>query len=110
MKEITLYKNLPSNDNVDNSLGKFTSTEIFTKGGIDEVWGNSDERCNPFSFSPLDASMDFREKSTKEQIQNSENNEDIQISLSINEVEISEKKTVLKNSLHLKTDMDQNCE
>ena len=65
MKEITLYKNLPSNTNIDNSLGKFTSTEIFTKGGIDEVWGNSDERCNPFSFSPLDASMDFREKSTK---------------------------------------------
>ena len=67
--------------------------------------------CNPFkTFSPLDASMDYREKNTKEQIQNSENNEDIQISLSINEVEISEKKTVLKNSLHLKTDMDQNCE
>ena len=53
--------------------------------------------------------MDYREKNTKELIQNSENNEDIQISLSINEVEISEK-TVLKNSLHLKTDMDQNCE
>ena len=110
MKEITLYKNLPPNSNVNNSLGQFTSTEIFTKGGTDEVWGNSDERCNPFSFSPLDASMDYREKNTKEHIQNSENNEDIQISLSINEVEISEKKTVLKNSLHLNTDMDQNCE
>ena len=89
MKEITLYKNLPSKSNVNNSLGQFSSTEIFTKGGTDEVWGNNDERCNPFSFSPLDASMDYREKNTKEQIQNSENNEDIQISLSINEVEIS---------------------
>ena len=44
MKEITLYKNLPSNSNVNNSLGQFSSTEIFTKGGTDEVWGNSDER------------------------------------------------------------------
>jgi len=108
MKEITLYENPPAICDV-NSLNGFTSTEIFSKGGTDEVWGNKEERCNPFSFSSLDASMNYNENTIdKAQVDTEE--EDINISLSINEVEISEKKSIKKNSLHIKTDMDPHCE
>ena len=48
---------------VENTEGidGFTSTEIFTTGGSDEVWGmkGKDEFCNPFSFSAYDASVDY---------------------------------------------------
>mgnify|MGYP001036367601 CR=1 FL=1 len=48
---------------VENAEGidGFTSTEIFTTGGGDEVWGMSgkDGFCNPFSFSSYDASIDY---------------------------------------------------
>lgn len=108
MKEITLYENPPAICDV-NSLNGFTSTEIFSKGGTDEVWGNKEERCNPFSFSSLDASMNYNEN-TIDKSQPDIEDEDINISLSINEVEISEKKSIKKNSLHIKTDMDPHCE
>ena len=56
MKEVTLY-----NLEIEQSEGinGFTSIEIFSEGGTDEVWGNEDENCNPFSFSSLDASIDY---------------------------------------------------
>ena len=108
MKEITLYENPPAICDV-NSLNGFTSTEIFSKGGTDEVWGNKEERCNPFSFSSLDASMNYNEN-TIDKSQLDIEDEDVNISLSINEVEISEKKSIKKNSLHIKTDMDPHCE
>jgi len=108
MKEITLYENPPAICDV-NFLNGFTSTDIFSKGGTDEVWGNKEELCNPFSFSSLDASMNYNENTIdKAQVDTEE--EDINISLSINEVEISEKKSIKKNSLHIKTDMDPHCE
>ena len=48
---------------VENTEGidGFTSTEIFTTGGGDEVWGmkGKDAFCNPFSFSAYDASIDY---------------------------------------------------
>ena len=48
---------------IENTEGinGFTSTEIFTTGGSDEVWGmkGKDEFCNPFSFSAYDASIDY---------------------------------------------------
>ncbi|MDC3105200.1 hypothetical protein OA521_02545 [bacterium] len=48
---------------VENTEGidGFTSTEIFTTGGSDEVWGMSGKEafCNPFSFSAYDASIDY---------------------------------------------------
>ena len=108
MKEITLYENPPAICDV-NFLNGFTSTDIFSKGGTDEVWGNKEELCNPFSFSSLDASMNYNENTIdKAQVDTEE--EDINISLSINEVEILEKKSIKKNSLHIKTDMDPHCE
>ena len=47
---------------VENTEGidGFTSTEIFTTGGSDEVWGmtgSDDWFCNPFSFSAYDLSL-----------------------------------------------------
>ena len=108
MKEITLYENPPAICDV-NFLNGFTSTDIFSKGGTDEVWGNKEELCNPFSFSSLDASMNYNEN-TIDKSQLDIEDEDVNISLSINEVEISEKKSIKKNSLHIKTDMDPHCE
>ena len=57
MKEVTLY-----NQEIEQTEGinGFTSIEIFSDGGTDEVWGNEDENCNPFSFSSLDASINYR--------------------------------------------------
>ena len=65
------------------------------------MWGNNDERQNPFkASSPLDGnSIDYGEKNTKEQIQKTQKITRIYKSLSINEVEISEKKTVFKKFL-----------
>ena len=37
----------------------FTSVNIFTTGGSDEVWGNAEKECNPLTYSPLDASIDY---------------------------------------------------
>ena len=56
MKEVTLY-----NQEIEQTEGinGFTSIEIFSEGGTDEVWGNEDVKCNPFSFSSLDASIDY---------------------------------------------------
>ena len=51
MKEVTLYEyDIESKEGING----FTSIEIFSKGGSDEVWGNEDENCNPFSFSSLE--------------------------------------------------------
>ena len=40
-------------------INGFTSINIFSSGGSDEVWGNSNELCNPLSFSSMDASIDY---------------------------------------------------
>ena len=56
MNDISVYnKELISDEGIDG----FTSIEIFSTGGTDEVWGNSDKNCNPFSFSSYDASIDY---------------------------------------------------
>ena len=55
---LTLYDvEIENTEGIDG----FTSTEIFTTGGGDEVWGMSgkDAFCNPFRFSSYDASIDY---------------------------------------------------
>ena len=47
MKELTLYS---QEIEQTEGINGFTSIVIFSDGGTDEVWGNEDENCNPFSF------------------------------------------------------------
>ena len=56
MKEISIYN---YEKEKTEGINGFTSVEIFSKGGTDEVWGHKDENCNPFSFSAFDASIDY---------------------------------------------------
>ena len=106
MKEISLYEY--EKESTEGIKG-FTSIEIFSKGGTDEVWGHKDELCNPFSFSALDASMNYNENKL-EHFPSETENDDINISLDIKEVIISDKKNIEKNSIHIQTDMDPRCE
>jgi hypothetical protein len=69
MQEISLYEY--EKESAEGIKG-FTSIEIFSKGGTDEVWGHEDDNCNPFSFSSLDASVDYTSV-----IQSSENLKDL---------------------------------
>ena len=56
LKELDLYQaEVKSNEGING----FTSIDIFSTGGTDEVWGNADQECNPLTFSPLDASFDY---------------------------------------------------
>jgi len=108
MKEISLYEY--EKESTEGIKG-FTSIEIFSKGGTDEVWGHKNELCNPFSFSSLDASMNYNGNTIDElQVDTKDENEDATFSLKIKEVLISDKKITKKNSLHIKTDMDPHCE
>ena len=68
LDQLTLY-----DIEVENTEGidGFTSTEIFTTGGSDEVWGmtgSDDWFCNPFSFSAYDASIDYAVSIKKNQM------------------------------------------
>ena len=107
MKELSLYENPPAICDV-NYLNGFTSTEIFSKGGTDEVWGNKDEECNPFSFSSLDASIDYTFVSTSSEKLEETIKVDAKYDLQV--VKVKDKRGIEKNSLHIKTDKPPTCE
>tara|TARA_B100001250_G_scaffold13447_1_gene11773 strand:+ start:1014 stop:2261 length:1248 start_codon:yes stop_codon:yes gene_type:complete len=100
---------------VENTEGidGFTSTEIFTTGGGDEVWGmrGKDVFCNPFSFSAYDASIDYSivKKANKKDV-----SEEIPVEVdrkyNLPTVKVRDRKRVPKNSIHLKTDKNPACE
>ena len=105
---ITLY-----DIEIENSEGinGFTSTEIFSSGGGDEVWGMNDEGCNPFSFSSYDASIDY--STIKTRTDNKQvSNENIKVDRKFNlpTVKVKDKKRTIKNSIHLKTIKNPACE
>ena len=105
MKEISLYEY--EKESTEGIKG-FTSIEIFSKGGTDEVWGHEDENCNPFSFSSLDASVDYTSV-----IQSSEKLKDtikVDLKYDLPVVKVKDKKGIEKNSIHLKTDKPSTCE
>ena len=91
----------------------FTSTEIFTTGGSDEVWGmkGKDEFCNPFSFSSFDASIDYaliKNPRQKERVEGSFEKVDRKYNLPT--VKVKDRKRTPKNSIHLKTNKNPACE
>ncbi len=100
---------------VENTEGidGFTSTEIFTTGGGDEVWGmkGKDAFCNPFSFSAYDASIDYSsiKKVSKKEI-SEKIIEDVDGKYNLPTVKVKDRKRVPKNSIHLKTDKNPACE
>ena len=108
MKEITLYSNLFSEES-GSQLNGFTSTEIFSKGGSDEVWGNSEEICNPFSFSSLDASNNYIEDQL-DTLKSKTDIENINISIDIKEILINDKRNIERNSIHIKSEIPPVCE
>ena len=92
-------------------INGFTSTEIFSSGGGDEVWGMNDESCNPFSFSSYDASIDY--STIKKRTDNKQvSNENIKVDRKFNlpTVKVKDKKRTIKNSIHLKTIKNPACE
>lgn len=105
MNDISVYnKELISDEGIDG----FTSIEIFSTGGTDEVWGNSDKNCNPFSFSSYDASIDY----TFTNASYDKINDTIKVDLNYDlpSVRIKDRKGIDKNSLHLKTFNSFSCE
>jgi len=105
MKEVTLYEyDIAPKEGING----FTSIEIFSKGGSDEVWGNEDENCNPFSFSSLDASIDY--PAISENLEKIIDTLKIDLTLDLPLVEVKVKQNVEKNSLHIKTIKPPTCE
>jgi len=100
---------------VENTEGidGFTSTEIFTTGGGDEVWGmkGKDAFCNPFSFSAYDASIDYSitKKAYKKEL-SEKITEDVDRKYNLPTVRVKDRKRVPKNSIHLKTRKNPACE
>jgi hypothetical protein len=105
MNEISLYEY--EKESTEGIKG-FTSIEIFSKGGTDEVWGNKDEECNPFSFSSLDASIDYSAISQSSEKLEETIKVDAKYDLPV--VKVKDKKGIEKNSLHIKTDKPPTCE
>ncbi len=105
MKEVTLY-----NQEIEQTEGinGFTSIEIFSDGGTDEVWGNEDENCNPFSFSSLDASIDY--SGIPKDLEKIIDTVKVDLVYDLPLVEVKVKKNEEKNSLHIKTDKPQTCD
>jgi hypothetical protein len=92
-------------------INGFTSTEIFSKGGGDEVWGMDDENCNPFSFSAYDASIDYSLNKEETLIKEEQKElEEIKGKYNLPSVRVKDKKYVAKNSIHLKTSKKSSCE
>ena len=105
MKEVTLYEyDIAPKEGING----FTSIEIFSKGGSDEVWGNEDENCNPFSFSSLDASIDY--PAISENLEKIIDTLKIDLTLDLPLVEVKVKQNLEKNSLHIKTIKPPTCE
>jgi hypothetical protein len=91
----------------------FTSTEIFTTGGSDEVWGmkGKEELCNPFSFSAYDASVDYSLVKNPKQKNLAETSfEKVDRKYNLPTVKVKSRKRTPKNSIHLKTDKNPACE
>ena len=105
MKEVTLY-NLEKEQT--EGINGFTSIEIFSDGGSDEVWGDEDENCNPFSFSSLDASVDYF--AIPKNLEKIVDTVKIDLVYDLPSVEVKVKKNEEKNSLHIKTDKPPTCE
>ena len=105
MKEVTLYEyDIAPKEGING----FTSIEIFSKGGSDEVWGNEDENCNPFSFSSLDASIDYT--AISENLEKTIDTLKIDIKQDLPLVQVKDKQNIEKNSLHIKTIKPPTCE
>ena len=105
MKEVTLYDyDIAPREGING----FTSIEIFSKGGSDEVWGNEDENCNPLSFSSLDASIDY--PAVSENLEKIVDTIKIDLKLDLPSIEVKVKQVVEKNSLHIKTIKPATCE
>ena len=108
MDKLTLY-----DIEIENTEGinGFTSTEIFSKGGGDEVWGMDDENCNPFSFSSFDASIDYslKQESGLEK-KNEQELDEFDRKFKLPTVKIKDRKRIIKNSIHLKTTKKPSCE
>ena len=105
MNEVSLYEyEIEQTEGING----FTSIEIFSKGGTDEVWGNKDEECNPFRFSSLDASIDY--SSISQSSKKLEDSIKVDIKYDLPVVKVKDKKGIEKNSLHLKTDKPPTCE
>ena len=105
MKEVTLYEyDIAPKEGING----FTSIEIFSEGGSDEVWGNEDENCNPFSFSALDASINY--PTISENLEKSLDTLKIDFTLNLPLVEVGVKQNIEKNSLHIKTIKPPTCE
>ena len=91
---------------IENTEGinGFTSTEIFSKGGGDEVWGMDDKKCNPFSFSSFDASIDYSLKQELEsETKSKQGLDEFDRKFNLPAVKIKDRKRIIKNSIHLKT-------
>jgi hypothetical protein len=98
---------------VENTEGisGFTSTEIFSSGGGDEVWGMDDRGCNPFSFSSFDASIDYSKVSTpKSKVAQGDDPVKVDLKYNLPAVKVKDRKSILKNSIHLKTEKNPACE
>ena len=99
--------------NNTEGIDGFTSTEIFTTGGSDEVWGmkGKDEFCNPFSFSSFDASIDYALIKTPRQKERVESSfEKVDRKYNLPTVKVKDRKRTPKNSIHLKTNKNPACE
>ena len=104
VRKVDLYQTEVS---LQEGINGFTSIDIFSSGGSDEVWGNAEEECNPFTFSLLDASIDYTVKKN-----NSSNNskENFDYKFNLPPVKVKDKKQEVKNSLHIKTDYPSSCD
>ena len=70
--------------------------------------GNEDENCNPFSFSSLDASIDY--SGIPKDLEKITDTVKIDLVYDLPSVEVKVKKNAEKNSLHIKTDKPPTCE
>ena len=104
MNEVAVYQYeiLPT-----AGIDGFTSTEIFTKGGGDEVWGSNVGGCNPLQFSELDASVDYAEDNNLEIAPTKPDLNEINV---LPSASIEEEPSMVKNSLHIVTDYPGTCE
>lgn len=104
MNEVAVYQYeiLPT-----EGIDGFTSTEIFTRGGGDEVWGSNVDGCNPLQFSELDASNDYSGEDSFNVEPTEPNINEVNV---LPSASIEEEPAMEKNSLHIVTDYSYECE
>ncbi len=105
MNQVVIYDSHVENH---EGINGFTSIDIFSQGGSDEVWGNSDQECNPLSFSSRDASIDYSLFNKSSFTKSDTSKVDIKYDLPL--VQVKDKKGIEKNSLHIKTSNPSTCE